>query len=174
MILKAPRARPDTGGVSWIVLLMFLIPPLLFALFLRRVIRLVRLFRDPDAFRALLSEDARAALRAARIDPDTVTPEQIRGSQELARLVSADLRKALQSTLFGLPGPRSGRSPASPGAVRSLPPAPPELSVRPASRGSVCLPAPIDRAANGRARAVALVLVMGLLVAAYLLLVGRG
>ena len=91
-------------------LVLFLLPLVLFTVFVRRVIRVGRQLRDPERLRSLFSDDVRAALREAGLDPDSVSMQEIQKSEALTRLIAADLRWVLRSVVLGLPLPQSGMS----------------------------------------------------------------
>ena len=95
--------------MSW-TLALFLLPLVVFAVVLRRVLRLALQLRDPQRLRELFSDEVRSALVDAGFDPDSVTPEDIQGSPELQRLVASDVRRVIHSLVFGLALPGSGRS----------------------------------------------------------------
>ena len=92
------------------VLVLFLLPVALFALVAGRVIRLVRQFHDPEQLRSLLSDEARAAILEAGLEPDSISMQAIQENEQLSRLVAADLRRALRPLILGLRLREPGRS----------------------------------------------------------------
>lgn len=149
------------------VLVLLLLPLVLFVVFLRRVIPLARRLRDPEQLGRLLSEDVRAALRRAGLDPDSVSIQEIQKSEQLTRLVAADLRRVLLSVVLGLPQ----REPT--GSPRHMPDALPadegdsgaqRWSIgTPRQAGPLELPRPIEPSPVRGRRAVAVLAILGLL-----------
>ena len=88
--------------MPWILIL-FLLPLVLFSVFVRRAIRVARQIRDPEQLRSLLSDETREALLEADLDPDSFSMQEVRKSEELTRLIASDLRRALRSVVLGLP-----------------------------------------------------------------------
>ena len=150
--------------MHWAVFAVLLIPPLLLALRARRVIAAMRQLRDPEQLRRLLSEDVRAALRAADVDPDSLSLEDIQQSERVGRLVGHDLRRVVRDALLGgWVSPGGAATPAALGTHTSLPS--PE-TLRPPG-----LPPPIDRPSGSGARAgIALAMVAALGAAVFYLI----
>lgn len=120
--------------MPWAVLLL-LVPVVLFALTARRAIRAMALLRDPEKLRQLLSQETRDALARAGFDPDSLDLQALQKSPELARLVGADLQRALRDALLGRGVPMPATTPGIP-------------EIAPASgskqAGQPLLPPPID------------------------------
>lgn len=154
--------------MPWVLL--FLLPPLLvFAVLARRVIRLGRQLRDPEQLRSLFSDGVRAALLEAGLDPDSVSIEEIQASEELARLVAADLQRVLRSSVLGLRLPQSRVSPQA--AHRRMDDESALSMHRWSTRASKqaeqpFLPPPIDQPSSPGIRTVVVLVIVGLLAVA--------
>jgi hypothetical protein len=104
------------------VLLPLVIPLLIFAVLVRRVVRVGQQLRDPEQLRLLFSDEVRAALRQAGFDPDTIRMEEIQESEQLTRLVADDLRRALRGAVLGRGPAETHTTPRTPGPeVRPAP-----------------------------------------------------
>jgi hypothetical protein len=151
--------------MPWILVL-FLPPLVLFAVLVRRVVRIGRQLQDPERLRSLFSDELRAALREAGLDPDTVAMEEIQKSEELRRLLAADLRPVLRSIVLGLSLPEAGGgSDAVPrrldhGSGPSTHGWSPRSSSRPAQP---MLPPPIDQPSGPGVRTVLVLAMVGLI-----------
>ena len=154
--------------MTW-VLVFFLLPVVLFSLVVFRVIRLVRRFHDPEQLRSLLSDEARAAILEAGLEPDSISMQAIQENEQLSRLVAADLRRALRPLILGLRLSQPGRS----RDAASLPSG--HDSAAPMYRSSTgaftparqpFLPAPIDQSSGSGRRAIVALAVVGLLAVA--------
>ena len=96
--------------MSW-ALLLFLLPLVLFTVIVLRVIRASQQFRNPEHRRSFLSGRVKAVLLEAGIDPNSLTKEDIKESEEVRNLIAADLRRVLFSVIFGRFSPEPGVSP---------------------------------------------------------------
>lgn len=144
--------------MSW-ELLIVLVPFVLFFVVLRRVIRVVQTFRNPEKLRALLSPQVRQALLDGGVDPDAVTMQELQDDPKLLGIVSKDIQAALRREVVG--GVFGGRS-------RS------DASYRPPSLGFDSeRPPPID-AGGGIGPRVVLVLVGVALLAGIAFFLGLG
>lgn len=162
----------DETGMQWLVLLLALLPLALFALFVRRVMRVVQRLRDPEQLRSLLSEEVRAALLEAGIDPDSVSVAEIQKSEKLRRIIAPDLNRAFRSALLGrsLPESRVFRGTSRLPTGHDSGPASPRWSHRAASHvEQPQLPPPIDPPSGPGARVVVALVVAALIVITALL-----
>ena len=149
-------------------LLPFLIPVVLFAVAVRRMIRIGRLLRNPEQLRSLLSDETRAALLDAGLDPDSVDLQEIQESEELSNLIAADLRRVLRSLFLGGRLPDSLGSPdaAHPGDPHAGPRMPQWNAGASDRAGQPVLPPPIDQPSDPRVRLVVALAIAGLIAAA--------
>lgn len=157
--------------MSWFVVLFF-VPVAIFLLIARRVMRAIRRLQDPAQFGQFLSEDARRALRQANYDPDAIRFDEIKESEELSRILSAELRRVFRMAILGMDPSANRRSPGLPGAPSGssiLAPARPEASSE--AFDAEKLPPPIYEQSNFRAL-IQLLLIVAALVAAVLYFVG--
>lgn len=154
------------------VLLPLVIPLLIFAVLVRRVVRVGRRLNDPEQLRLLLSDEVRAALLQAGFDPDSIRMEEIQESEQLQRLVANDLRRALRRAVMGLDRADARTTPGTPGAGvwPTAGSAPRGWDGRSSDRaGQPRLPPPIDQR-SGPPPAALLALAMAVLIAVALFL----
>jgi hypothetical protein len=152
-------------------LLLFLVPLALFLVAARRLVRVMQQLRDPRRLAELLSEATRRALLEAGLDLDSIRLEELQKSEELSRLVGADLQRALRAAVLGGGLPETRRSVA---ALR--PPAIGEPGVSalpsrfPESQPAPFLPPPIDSPRGSGPRILLVLVIVGLSAAAILVL----
>ncbi len=144
------------------VLVLFLLPLVLFSVVVSRVIRLGRQLQDPEQLRSLFSDDVRAALLEANLDPDSVSMQEIQESEELSRLVAADLRRVLGSLVLGLRLPESRVSPDA-ARLRQMHRWSTEASRR---AGQPLRPQPIGQSSGPEGRAIVVLVIVGLIAVA--------
>jgi hypothetical protein len=138
--------------------------------FVRRAIRVARQIRDPEQLRSLFSNDTRAALLEAGFDPDSVSMQEIQESEELARLIASDLRRVLRSVVLGLP---VRVSEVSPDTARLRLNKSSDLSMHrwstrtPRWDGHPPLPPPIDQTSGFGMRVVVVLVIVGIIAAAF-------
>ncbi|MEN8182632.1 MAG: hypothetical protein ABFS46_08865 [Myxococcota bacterium] len=148
--------------MAW-AFLVSLLSLVIFVVMLRRVIRVARMLRDPEQLRGLFSDEVRAALVEAGLDPDTVRLQEIQESPELARLVGDDLKRVLREAVLGI-GSGSSASQRARSLFRSGASAERASGLNGSSErmGQPFLPPPIDQASRGGFRAVALLVIAAL------------
>jgi hypothetical protein len=172
--LKRRFRGTDSDAMLWFALF-FAIPAAAMAFVLLQVVRVAQRFRDPESLRELLSAEVRVALDKKGIQLDSQGMARLGESDELTRLVVADLRRAFRRAVFAPSSGAPTRTVAPAAPVTPITPGPMARFGRGPDRSAVPgLPAPIDAVPPVRARAVASALITLGLVTALAAVLARG